>query len=77
MKIDSYNFFTSNHDVLYQQYPNRYLVISDKKIVFDTDTMQKAIEWVDLNGMDNAIIQYCSNGTSAYTSSFCSQIIVK
>ena len=77
MKIDSYNYFVSNHDELYRQYPNRYLVIDDNKVVFDAGTMASAVKWLDSNKMEDAIIQYCTEGTSAYSSSFCTQIIVK
>ena len=77
MKIDSYNYFISNHDKLYRQYPNRYLVIVNSKVVHDADTMSLAVNWVDNNNVEDAIIQRCTEGVSAYSSSFCSQIIVK
>lgn len=77
MKIDSYNYFVSNHDALFKQYPNRYLVIVNNKVVHDADTMSLAVNWVDRNKVEDAIIQHCTEGASAYSSSFCSQIIVK
>lgn len=77
MKIDSYNYFVSSHEALFQQYPNRYLVIVGNKIVHDADTMSLAVKWVDTNNIEEAIIQHCTEGTSAYSSSFCSQIIVR
>ena len=77
MKIDSYNYYVSNHEALFNKYPNRYLVIVDNKIVYDTDTMSLAVKWVDTNNIEEAIIQYCTEGISSYSSSFCSQIIVK
>ena len=77
MKIDSYNYFVSNHDELFKKYPNRYLVIVDSKVIQDADTMASAVKWVDSNKIEDAIIQHCTNGASAYSSSFCTQIIVK
>ena len=77
MKIDNDNYFVSNHKALFKQYPNRYLVIEDNKIIYDADTMSLAVKWVDSNNVEEAIIQHCTEGASAYSSSFCSQIIVK
>lgn len=77
MKIDNFIYFVDNHDKLFRDYPNAFLVINNKSVVFSAKTMSEAIKWVDSNNLPDEIVQHCTSGTSAYSSSFCSQIIVK
>ena len=79
MMKENYDYFVKNHDSLFGMYPNKYLIIKDKKVIDTEDTMKKAIEYVDTHNFKSGeyIIQLCTLGDSAYTSSFCSQIICK
>ena len=74
---ENFNYFKDNHELLFNMYPNKYLVIKDLKVLDVEDTMDAALSYVEKNMLKSGeyIIQLCSEGDSAYTSSFCSQII--
>lgn len=73
MRKDDYSYFVENHDLLLKDYYNLYVVISHKNVVFSAKTIEEAIHWVDANNipLDDYIIQYCSDGQSAYVSTQC------
>lgn len=74
---ENFNYFKDNHDALFNLYPNKFLVIKDLKVLDVEDTMSDALSFVDKSMLKSGeyIIQLCTEGDSAYTSSFCSQII--
>ncbi len=78
MRIEDFEFFISNHDDLLKKFRNKYLVILNQSVVLSADSMQEAISMAIDKGLNDGdyIIQLCSNGDSAYSTSFCTQIIV-
>lgn len=76
MRNEDYKYFVENHEQLTKDFNNKYIVISKCQVVFSCDIMNEAISYVDSNGMlpEDYIIQLCSNGESAFVTSFCSLI---
>lgn len=73
----NFNYFRKNHNDLLKQYPNLYLVIANCDVIASFASLPEAISFADTNELKSGdyIIQYCTEGESAYTSTFCSQII--
>ena len=74
---EDFDYFVDNHDELFRQYPNRYLVIKDKRVVYDEGSFEEALNRAAVNGMNvgTFIIQYCTEGDSAYTQTFHSRAV--
>ena len=71
-----FEYFTENHSELYNQYPNRYLVIKDQKVLFDEDSVKHALEVSQKNGLEPGtyIIQKCEEGVDSYTQIYHSRV---
>lgn len=76
MRKDDYKYFVDNHDYLTKNFNGKYIVISSKNVVFSCDKMNEAISYVDSQKMshEDYIIQLCTEGESAFVTSFCSLI---
>ena len=77
MQQEDFKWFVENNEKLYEQYPNQYLVIKDKKVVFTCRSSHQALEKALNEGLEYGtfIVQLCSQGDSAYTVSYHSRVI--
>lgn len=79
MKIEDFHFFIENHDNLLKEYRNKYLVILNCTVILSANSMHEAIDLAKDKGLKDGdyIVQLCSDGNSAYSASFCTQIIIE
>lgn len=72
-----FEYFKSHHDELYRQYPNKYLVIKNDKVIFTADTFEDALNLAVSGGhkVGEFLVQLCSEGDEAYTQTFHSRVI--
>ena len=72
-----FKYFTDNHDDLFGRYPDKYLVIKDESVLFSADSFEDALSFTEKNGLEigTFLIQYCTEGDSAYTQTFHSRAI--
>lgn len=77
MLKDEFRFFKENHDKLLEEYPDKYLVIKDGKVLFAENSTEAAIKNAVDAGLElgTFLVQYCSEGDSAYTQTFHSNVI--
>jgi len=81
MKMDkqseNFKYFIDNHDELLQSYRNKFVVISEKKVLFASDSFDDALNEAIKRGVElgTFIIQECTDGDSAYTQMFHSRVI--
>lgn len=77
MLEDEFKFFKDNHDSLFKEYPNKHIVIKDKKVLYSDDTFEGALSLAIAGGLEvgTFIIQYCSAGVEGYTQTFHSRVI--
>lgn len=71
-----FDFYTQNHSRLFALYPDKYLVIKGEKVLFCTDTMQKALESSQKEGLEAGtfLIQKCEEGTESFTQVYHSRV---
>lgn len=74
---EDFKYFVANHDELFNLYPNKNLVIQDKKVVLATDTFEEALRKAMSAGLKlgDFIIQECTEGDRAYTQHFSSRVV--
>lgn len=74
---EDFKYFTDNHDDLFGKYPNKYLVIKNKSVLFNADSFEGALKYAEEIGLEigTFLIQYCTEGDSAYTQTFHSRAI--
>lgn len=74
---ENFNYFIANHDEILKQYPNKFVVIQNKQVIFGADTFDEAFSEANSRGLETGtyIIQECSEGDSAYTQTFHSRAI--
>ena len=72
-----FQFFTDNHDVIYQEYPNKYVVIYNESVVLAADSFDNALKEAIDRGLElgEFLIQQCTEGDSGYTQIFHSRAI--
>lgn len=77
MQKEDFKWFVDNHDMLFEEYPNQYLVIQDKRVVMTGHSLHQALKKALESGMvyGTFIIQLCSQGDSAYTVSYHSRVM--
>lgn len=77
MQKEDFKWFVDNHDMLFDKYPNKYLVIRNKEVLMTENTLHKALNKALESGMEYGtfIIQLCSEGDSAYTVSYHSRVV--
>jgi hypothetical protein len=69
MLIQNFYYYLANQDELVRMYNGKYLVISDKKVVYAApDNGEAYNKGLELAGKGNFIVQLCTPGTDAYTS---------
>jgi hypothetical protein len=60
----------AHQDELLKQYNGQYLVIADKKVVYSSANESEALnKGMELLGLGNFIMQLCTPGEDAYTTS--------
>lgn len=72
-----FKYFKDNHAELLKEYPNKYLVIQEDKVLFAEDSMEAAIEQAVNAGLEAGtyMVQLCSEGNSAFTQTFHSRVV--
>lgn len=77
MLQEEFNYFTKNHDDLFDKYPNKYLIIQNQQVLYFGDTLSNALDWAIKKGLKEGefMLQLCSEGDKAYTMTFHSRVI--
>ncbi len=77
MLQSDFKYFTDNHDSLYREYPDKYLIIKDGRVLFAEDSLEAALEKAVGGGLEvgSFLLQFCSEGDKAYTQTFHSRVI--
>jgi len=72
-----FKYFKENHDTLYREYPNKYLVIQGDNVITSKDTFEEALNEAIRKGLEvgSFMVQLCSEGEEAYTQTFHSRVI--
>lgn len=72
---DNFNYYIEHQTELVKKYNGRFLVLKDCEVVGDYDNERDAyFASVERYCLGNFIIQYCSEGSSAYTQTFVNDI---
>lgn len=76
MLEEDFQFFTDNQKELFSKYPNRYLVIQNQSVLFDTATIVDALNKAASKGLKSGeyIVQKCSEGVEAFTQVYHSRV---
>ena len=77
-KLDkNFEYFIDNHDKIFKEYPNQFVVIQDCKVVAFGATFDEALARTEEMGLElgTFLIQECTAGTAAYTQTFHSRVI--
>ena len=77
MLENEFKFFKENHDKLFHDFPNKYIVIKADKVIYGDDTFEKALNYTVKQHLEvgTFLIQLCSEGKDAYTQTFHSRVI--
>lgn len=61
MQIEDYNYFDQHRKELAKQYPDKWLLIKDQKVLFAVNTLKEAMEVSKSNGLEEAdcLIDFC------------------
>lgn len=72
-----FEYFKTHHDDLFRDYPDKYLVIKDDRVVAVSETFESALELAISKGFQvgEFLVQLCSRGDEAYTQTFHSRAI--
>ena len=72
-----FQWFVKNHDKLFSEYPNKYIVIQDKKVICTGETFENALSEAVSKGFElgSFIIQECAKGENSYIQSFSSRVV--
>ncbi len=67
-----FKYFLKHHDALFSQYPNKHIVIKDKRVLFDDDSFEGALNKAIGAGLEvgTFIVQLCTAGEEGYTQTF-------
>ena len=69
MLIQNFYYYLANQDELLKSYNGKYLVISNKKVIYASSDSEDALKkGMDMAGAGNFIMQLCTPGEEAYTS---------
>lgn len=65
--LENFKWFLDNHAELYAKYPNKHIVIVDKKVVASFDISKDAIIFANTNyGNRNYNVQHCTEDNSGW-----------
>lgn len=75
--LREFDFFTMNHDDLFAKYPNKFIVLKDCSVILMGDSFEEAYAKAESAGLTPGtfLIQECSEGDSAYTQFFSTQMV--
>ncbi len=75
--VDNFRYFTEHHDELFEQYPNKFVLIKDKSVILSGDTFEEVYTKAVDRGLKigTFIIQECTSGDAAFTQFFSNQIV--
>ena len=61
MQIEDYNYFNQHRKELAAQYPDKWLLIKNQKVLFAVSTLKEAVETSVKNGLEVAdcLIDFC------------------
>ena len=61
MQIDDYNYFDQHRKELAKQYPDKWLLIKDKQVLFAVNTLKEAVDVSKKNGLEDkdCLIDFC------------------
>ena len=59
MQIEDYNYFDQHRKELARQYPDKWLLIKDQKVLFAVNTLKEAHEARLENNIDDCLIDFC------------------
>ena len=73
----TFRWFKEHHEEIFRQYSNCYVVLQGESVLFSANTYDEALERANEEGLrpGTYLIQECSEGESAYTQMFCSNIV--
>lgn len=67
----NFQYYLDHQDELVKKYNGKYLIIKDCAVVGDFfDESEAYVKAVNDYGLGNFLLQYCSEGVSAYTQTF-------
>lgn len=74
---EDFEWFVNNLKKLYKQYPDKNLVIQDKRVVCVGESFEDALNKAVSNGLElgTYIIQECGEDEGCYTQSFSSRVV--
>lgn len=77
MREKDFEYFINNHADLLKCFRNQYVVILNCMVILAASTMSEAIAKARDKGLKDGdyIVQLCTEGESAYSASFCTQIL--
>jgi hypothetical protein len=68
MLVQNFYYYLANQDELVKQYNGKYLVISDRKVIYSSSDETEAFnKGMEMAGLGNFIMQLCTSGEEAYT----------
>jgi hypothetical protein len=61
MQIEDYNYFDQHRKELAAQYPDKWLLIKDKQVLFAVDTLKEAVNVSKTHGLEDedCLIDFC------------------
>ena len=59
MQIEDYNYFDQHRKELARQYPDKWLLIKDQKVLFAVNTLKEAIDVYREKNIDDCLIDFC------------------
>lgn len=74
---EDFKWFVKHLKNLYTQYPNKYLIIQDKKVVNTGDSFEDALTKATSDNLElgTFIIQECGKDEECYTQHFNSRVV--
>ncbi len=72
MLSEEFRFFVDNHDRLFGEYPDEYLVIMGGRVLHHGLDFRSALDWALGHGLKSGefMVQLCSEGDKDYTQTF-------
>ena len=72
-----FKYFVENHDMLFAEYPNRFLVIQNQVVVLTADTFEDALDDALGRGLEPGtfIVQKCTEGDESYVMRFGPRVV--
>lgn len=74
-----FDYFITHHDEIFAEYPDSFVVISNKEVKKSAKTFEEALTLALEEGMNpgSFIIQECTQGNKSFTQRFRSRVVFK